>query len=322
MQRRQSVFDILISIANQVATMIHSISYHPDSSDSLIHPTDAFSTGTVRNQLAFLFATQQSLNKNAYQAILRSCQKKEKLLLFLLDSILSYDRISLQLLLLSSLYLPSLSLSSLQQSIHTLRVHFPEHVVVSAPLPPSPSSHTESVYQPLLNSLRTAFLGLQTMKDVGNEEENEERLRNYQSAINSAFDALLLKKERPVDKRMEQVCVDKQNEEVSLQRTERIPREEEDGVMYIYQGMSCDSEQQQQRRESSVQCRNRQIQSELVREVAVLQQRRMKSMPVKVIGELPPVEETKPEPPPPSPSLPNLFSFLPKPKVEMERLES
>ena len=48
----------------------------------------------------------------------------------------------------------------------------------------------------------------------------------------------------------------------------------------------------------------------------------MKSMPVKVVGELPETEEPKLEAFLPSPSLPNLFSYLPKPKVEMERLES
>ena len=92
--------------------------------------------------------------------------------------------------------------------------------------------------------------------------------------------------------------------------------------MYIYQGMSCDKEKPSQRQESSLQYRNRQIQSDLVREVAILQQRRMKSMPVKVVGELPETEEPKLEAFLPSPSLPNLFSYLPTPKVEMERLES
>lgn len=158
-------------------------------------------------------------------------------------------------------------------------------------------------------------------RETKNEEENEERLRNYRSAISSAFDLLLSKREqRCVDEPMKSLCVDKQDAMESLQRTESVAREEEDGVMYIYQGVSCDEEQQ--RKEAPIQHRNRKIQRDLVREVAVLQQRRMKSMPVKVIGELPPTEEPKPEAPPPSPSLPNFFSFLPKPKVEMDRLES
>lgn len=327
MQRRDSVFGVVMNIATQVATTIHSISYQPTSSDALSHPTDAFSIDAVRSQLALLFTAQQSMNDHAYQAILRSCQKKEKLLLFHLDSILSYDCISLQLLLLSSLFLPSLSLSSLQQSLQTFCVPFPEHAVISTSSPPSPSSSSESIYQPLLNCLRTAFLGLQTMKDeeqdVLNKEENEERLRNYQSAINSAFEALLTKKmPRCVDKQANPICVDKQDTEGSLHRTNQMAREEEEGVMYIYQGMSCDKEKPSQRQESSLQYRNRQIQSDLVREVAILQQRRMKSMPVKVVGELPETEEPKLVTSLPSSSLPNLFSYLPKPKVEMERLES
>ena len=188
-------------------------------------------------------------------------------------------------------------------------------------------SSSESIYQPLLNCLRTTFLGLQTMKDEGqdvlNKEENEERLRNYQSAINSAFEALLTKKvPRCVDKQANPICVDKQDTEGSLHRTNQMAREEEEGVMYIYQGMSCDKEKPSQRQESSLQYRNRQIQSDLVREVAILQQRRMKSMPVKVVGELPETEEPKLVASLPSSSLPNLFSYLPKPKVEMERLES
>ena len=314
-----------MSIAAQVATMIHAIAYHPDSSTTMVHPTDVFSVNTARSQLALLFTSQQSMNEQAYQVILRSSQKKERLLLFHLDSILSYDCISLQLLILTALYLPSLSLLSLLQSLHALRIRFPERVVISTPLPPSPSSPSESIYQPLLNCLRTAFLGIQTMeeekRETKNEEENEERLRNYRSAISSAFDLLLSKREqRCVDEPMKSLCVDKQDAMESLQRTESVAREEEDGVMYIYQGVSCDEEQQ--RKEAPIQHRNRKIQRDLVREVAVLQQRRMKSMPVKVIGELPPTEEPKPEAPPPSPSLPNLFSFLPKPKVEMDRLES
>ena len=79
MQRRDSVFGVVMNIATQVATTIHSISYKPTSSDALSHPTDAFSIDAVRSQLALLFTAQQSMNDHAYHCLLYTSDAADEL---------------------------------------------------------------------------------------------------------------------------------------------------------------------------------------------------------------------------------------------------
>ena len=157
---------------------------------------------------------------------------------------------------------------------------------------PSPGRSTS--YQPLLDVLRTSYLGIVAMQELGEElEENEDIIESHKSAILHAFEMVKSKKKqtsRPED-------YQQHDEQAHGTSTSGIVSREQPGVTYVYQAVAK-KEQLPPRMKDDFQeamylPENIQIRKELVREMEMIRQQknRREQEQIVIVGEEMSVEE-------------------------------